>query len=283
MTTAATTQANQDTRANQDTQANQAKVAEQAVGAVPRLGGLNPTLVRIELLRVVRNVRTLAFAVVMPVAIYFAFGGSGGLAHQSVGHGNVAAYSMISMALYGAMVVAVMTAASVSVERAQGWSRKLRLTPLRPQAYVVVKCLAALAVSLLPVLAVNAVGLATGASMPAGDWLLSMLLEWAGAAVMAAFGLFMGYVLPTENSMQFLGLGLALLAFVGGVFYPYYLMDPALQAVARFTPMWGPSMVAHGVLLGDPLDWTWIVNIAVWLAVFVTGAALMFRRDTRRV
>ncbi|WP_369047005.1 ABC transporter permease [Sinomonas sp. P10A9] len=250
---------------------------------VPRLGGLNPTLVRIEVLRVARNARTLAFAVVMPVAIYFAFGGSGGLGRQAVGRGNVAAYSMISMALYGAMTVAVMTAASVSVERAQGWSRQLRLTPLRPQAYVAVKAFTALLTSLLPVVAVNAVGLLSGATMPSDVWVLSMLLEWFGAAVLAAFGLFMGYLLPTENSMQFLGLGLALMAFAGGVFYPFYLMDPILQEVARFTPMWGPSMVAHAVLLGDAFDWVWALNICAWLAVFATGAGLMFRRDTRRV
>jgi ABC-2 type transport system permease protein len=33
----------------------------------------------------------------------------------------------------------------------------------------------------------------------------------------------------------------------------------------------------------DAFDWGAVVNIAVWLALFVAGAAVLFRRDTRRV
>ena len=48
----------------------------------------------------------------------------------------------------------------------------------------------------------------------------SLGLAWVGSVVFAAFGLFMGYLLPAENVMQILGPVLALLAFAGGLFVP---------------------------------------------------------------
>jgi hypothetical protein len=38
------------------------------------------------------------------------------------------------------------------------------------------------------------------------------------------------------------------------------------------------------VVRGDgTLQWGWIVNLVVWLAIFVAGAAWSLRRDTARV
>ena len=65
---------------------------------------------------------------------------------------------MISMAVYGAMLGTTATGAMVSVERAQGWSRQLRLTPLKPIAYIVVKVITATLVGLASIAAVYLVG-----------------------------------------------------------------------------------------------------------------------------
>ena len=40
---------------------------------------------------------------------------------------------MISMAVYGAMLATTSGGAMVSIERALGWSRQLRLTPAAPR------------------------------------------------------------------------------------------------------------------------------------------------------
>ena len=34
---------------------------------------------------------------------------------------------------------------------------------------------------------------------------------------------------------------------------------------------------------GGSLEWGWILNLVVWLAIFVAGAAWRLRRDTARV
>ncbi|MDE9367544.1 ABC transporter permease [Luteipulveratus sp. YIM 133132] len=250
---------------------------------VPPRGGLNVTLLRIELRRVLRNRRTMIFTLLMPVAFYFAFGNAE-YGDDRLGAGNYAAYSVISFALYGAMVATTSAAASVSVERSQGWSRQLRLTPLSGFAYITVKVVAAMVLGLLPVALVYAVGQTGKAEMPGSAWITSAVLVWAGALMFAAFGLFMGYLLPTENAMQVIGPLMAFLAFGGGIFYPYPAMGSTMQHVAQLTPMWGVSMMAHLPLTAEGVQaWQWALNIVVWLTIFVGGAVWRFRRDTRRV
>ena len=56
--------------------------------------------------------------------------------------------------------------------------------------------------------------------MPAPRGSLRGVLAWVCSLVFAAFGLFMGYLLPSENVMQILGPVLALLSFAGGLFMP---------------------------------------------------------------
>ena len=71
----------------------------------------------------------------------------------------------------------------------------------------------ALALGALSVVAVNIVGVVNGkAEMPTHVWVSAALIAWAGSVVFGAFGLFMGYLLPSENVMQVLGPVLAGLA-----------------------------------------------------------------------
>ena len=82
--------------------------------------------------------------------------------------------------------------------------------------------------------------------------------------------------------MQILGPGLALLAFLGGLFVP--LQDGTLMAtIATFTPMYGLNQLVHAPLTGDRVQIAWVANVVIWLAVFATGAMWRFRRDTARV
>src|ERR1700712_850192 len=135
---------------------------------VPPLGGFNLTVLRIELSRMLRNRRTIIFTFVFPAALFLAIGSGSGW-QQSVGHGNVAAYIMVSMALYGAALTAAAGGAMVAIERATGWSRQLRLTPLRAPVYIGMKALLALVLGAVAIVVVNVVGLVQGRpSMPAG-------------------------------------------------------------------------------------------------------------------
>ena len=250
--------------------------------AAPRLGGFSPTYLRLEVRRLLRNRRTMVFTLVMPPVFFLIFGTAAGYRTQSVGHGNVTAYIAVSMAVYAGMLATTSGGAMVSVERAAGWSRQLRLTPLHPAAYVVTKLLTAMILGLLAVGVVLAVARVEHAQMPLHVWIACGLLAWVGSLVFAAFGLFMGYLLPAENVMQVLGPVLALLAFAGGLFVP--LDDGSLFAsISKFTPMNGLASLTRAPLTGDGVTWSAVANVVVWAAVFGVGSAWRFRRDTARV
>jgi ABC-2 type transport system permease protein len=249
---------------------------------VPRLGGFNATLLRLELRRLLRNRRTVIFTLVMPPVFYLIFGTNASYRTQSVGSGNVTAYIAVSMAVYGAMLACTAGGAVVSVERAQGWSRQLRLTPLKPVAYVLAKALVAMVTGLVSVLVVFLVASVTHAQMPLHVWVECGVVAWLGSLVFAAFGLFMGYLLPAENVMQILGPVLAVLAFAGGLLVP--LDDGTLFAtLAQFTPLYGLATLSRLPLTGDGNGWTALLNLVVWGGLFTAGAAWRFRRDTARV
>ncbi|MDQ2728500.1 MAG: ABC transporter permease [Actinomycetota bacterium] len=250
----------------------------------PGLGGFNLTLLRLEVRRLLRNRRTVLFTMVLPVVFFLIFGLNGSYADQRNGHGNGSASVMISMALYGAILATTSGGAMVSIERAAGWSRQLRLTPLLPAAYIAVKMLTALVLGLSSVVAVYVVGIIVGRpSMPVHLWIITGLSVWIGSLVFAAFGLFMGYLLPTENVMQILSFALVLFAFGGGLFIPLDQFSHALQTVAKFTPLYGLNQLVHAPLLGATVALSWVINIVVWLAVFTGGAIWRFRQDTERV
>jgi ABC-2 type transport system permease protein len=249
---------------------------------VPPLGGLNATMVRIELRRMLRNRRTIVFALVFPAAMFFVFG-SGGDSQQTVGVGNVSAYVMVSMAMYGGALIAASAGAGVAVERALGWSRQLRLTPLHPTAYILVKAFVALVMGAVAILAVNVIGAAQGKpQMPFDVWIKCGVLTLACVVTFAALGLFVGYLVPGENVMQVLGPGLALLAFLGGLFIPLSSYSPVVRDIAYWTPMFGVAEVARAPLTQE-LPWYAVVNAVVWLLVFVLGAAWRMSKDTARV
>jgi ABC-2 type transport system permease protein len=248
---------------------------------VPPLGGFNLTVLRIELSRMLRNRRTIVFTLVFPAALFLAIGSSSGW-QEKAGHGNVAAYIMVSMALYGAALTAAAGGAMVATERALGWSRQLRLTPLNPAVYISMKALIALILGAVAISVVNVVGVAQGrASMPTHLWVECAVLTLLCTMVFAALGVFVGYLVPGENAMQILGPGLALLSFLGNVFIP--IDDGSvLWNIAAWTPMFGVAEISRAPLTGE-LPWYAVVNAVGWLAVFVLGAAWRMSKDTARV
>jgi ABC-2 type transport system permease protein len=255
---------------------------------VPPFGGFNLTYLGIEMKRRMRNRRTLVFTVIMPVALFLLVGlplRNTALTSVRVSHGglSVASYILISMAVYGAMVASTSGGGAVAVERSTGWSRQLRLTPISPVAYIALKVISSLVLGLIAIVATYVVGAFVGIHMPLDVWILSGLAAWLGSLVFTALGLFIGYMVPSENVMQFLGPILAILALFGGLFTPLDSFPSPIPEIAKWTPVYGLGEIARAPLTGDAFDWFAVINIVAWLVIFSAGAALMFRRDTKRV
>jgi ABC-2 type transport system permease protein len=221
------------------------------------------------------------FVLIFPSVFFFLF--SGNVRRQADGAGAAAlAYLMISMAVYGAMVGTTAGGAAVAVERSLGWSRQLRLTPLRPAAYVSMKVLTAMVLGFMAVVVDYAVGAVSGVRLAPSVWILSGLAAWLCSLVFASLGLFVGFLLPSENVMQFVGPILAIMAMFGGLFIPIQMLPPTMQTVAKFTPVYGVGQLARAPLTGDFTVGA-VFSVIAWTGLFGLGAALLFRRDTARV
>jgi ABC-2 type transport system permease protein len=253
-----------------------------SVRRVPPFGGFNLTVLGIELRRMLRNRRTIVFTLILPAALLLSLGGQKGW-QDKAGSGNVAAYILVSMALYGAALTAAAGGSMVALERSLGWSRQLRLTPLNPVVYILMKAIVALVMGALAITAVNVVGVAQGkAEMPTHVWIASAVVTLFCTLTFAALGVFIGYLVPGENVMQILGPGLALLSFLGGVFIPLDQYSEVVRQIAYWTPMYGVAEVARAPLTQE-LPWYAVVNAVGWFAVFVIGAAWRMSKDTARV
>jgi ABC-2 type transport system permease protein len=237
----------------------------------------SPTYLLLDIRRSLRNRRTLIFLLVMPVAFFLLFGGS-----YRNSDPDAFVYVMVSMAVYGAMIATTSTGAQVSVERSLGWTRQLRLTPLQPIGYVLTKVVSALVLGVVPVVMVLGVGAILGADLSLGDWLAVGALSWLCSLVFAAFGLFIGYLVPAENAMQFIGPLLALMSFFGGLFQPLDQMPQALQNVAPWMPTYSVGLIARSPITGSGLTVTHAGDLVLWTAIFAIGTAVLFRRDTSR-
>jgi ABC-2 type transport system permease protein len=251
----------------------------------PALGGYNLTALNLEIRRLRRNPRAVIITVIVPIIFYFAFGLNRVNTAGNYGHGNYAAWVLVSLALYGAIFSTTYTGAGVSIERAQGWSRQLRLTPLSPAAYIGMKVTTALVLGLVPIAIVNVVGgiLTHKAQMPVYLWIVSALCVWVGSLLFAAFGLFIGFLIPADVVPQLLGLIMSLFAFVGGLFIPIDILPQSIQDIAKWSPEYGLNQLVHAPLLGGGVQWTWIVNVIAWLVIFAGGAVWRFGKDTARV
>jgi ABC-2 type transport system permease protein len=250
---------------------------------IPPYGGFSLKFLSLEMRRLMRNKRAMVFTLIMPSAFFLLFGTDSSYKTESAGHGNVTAYVMVSMAVYGAMIAATSGGAMVATERALGWSRQLRLTPLKPMAYVSIKILVAMSMGAVAIIAVFIVGNLVGAELSFGRLVLCGVIGWTCTLVFAAFGLFMGYLLPSENVMQILGPALALLSFAGGLFVPLDQMSDVFASVAKFTPAYGVGALARAPFGEDGGLTLAVINVVAWTAIFVAGSAWRMSKDTQRV
>lgn len=245
---------------------------------------LNPTYVKFELLRLVRNKRMFIFTIVMPLALYLLIGL--GNKTQTIDSGvykiNFQTFYMISMAGYGAMLAALGGGARVAVDRTAGWNRHLRLTPLGEGTYFGVKILTGLLMSLASILLLYVVGIATGVSLySVGRWFEMTLLIVAAVLPFIAIGTWLGHLLGADTIGPAVGGGGALFGFLGGQWFP----PPEhgfMHVVSESVPSYWMTQASHVGIGGNawPLQ-GWLV-ITAWTVVFGLLTTRAYRRDTAR-
>lgn len=247
--------------------------------------------VRRDTMRQLAMVDGLFFIAILPTALFLMFTLPSDMASMDAGRANVSAYIMVSMAVYGAATATMSIAGSAAVERDAGWGRQLSLTALTGGQYVLGKTLVASLIAALPILVVFTAGALTGARFSeAWMWPVSALLALIGALPFALYGLAAAFVFRSEAAVSAAAGGLVVFGFLGNLFQP---LSGALMDFARFTPMYGPGVLARwpimeGLLIStegtahsDPL-WMPILATLVWTAIFAVCCLLAHQRRTSR-
>ena len=238
---------------------------------------------RYELLRTLRNRRFFILSLVFPLVLFVLIASAARNTHDFDGTGiSAALYLMVGMASFGTMSAMLSCGARIAAERAVGWNRQLRITPLSPAGYFRAKVLTAYMMALLSLIALYVAGAAYGVSLAAGDWLEMTGLIFVGLIPFAALGIWIGHLLTPDSIGPALGGGIALLALLGGAWGPIathgFLLD-----LAELLPSYWLVQASHVALGGHAWGAKgWIVVFA-WTIVLARLAVRAYRRDTGRV
>jgi len=238
---------------------------------------------RYELLRTFRNRRFFVLSFGFPLVLYFLIAGPNRNVHDLSGSGiSAPLYFMVGLASFGMMSSMLSCGARIATERAAGWNRQLRITPLSPRTYFRAKVLTAYAMAIVSVLALFAAGASLGVSLPAGQWLKMAGLMLVGLVPFAALGIWVGHLLTPDSIGPAIGGGVSLLAFLGGTWFPLG-NHGFIHDLAQYLPSYWLVQASHVALGGRPWPaMAWIV-IAAWTTVLSLLAIRAYRRDTGRM
>ncbi|WP_030379632.1 MULTISPECIES: ABC transporter permease [unclassified Streptomyces] len=234
---------------------------------------------RLEVRRTLRDVGFVIGGVVMPVMMYLLFTNIGGAAD-----GDWKAAAMVGMAAYGAVGSALNTGGGVAEDRAIGWLRQLRVTPMTPRQVVLGRALTG-GVTVLPaiVAVLLAGGLVNGVRLGVWQWAVIALLLWLGSVPFTLLGLGNGYRLTAQTTgvaNMVCNLGLAV---VGGLWFPVELFPHWLRSISAYTPTNRFAQLGTAVADGHAPAAGAVLVLTAWLLVFGGYAVLAYRRTGRTV
>lgn len=237
---------------------------------------------KFELTRTIRNKRFLFFALGFPLALFYLIAGPN-RGEANIGDSGISAtvYFMVSMAAFGTMMSMVSSGARIAGERAAGWNRQLRITPLKSSTYLTTKVATGYMMALLSIGLLFLAGASLGVRIPAGQWLEMTGLMLVGLVPFAALGVLVGHALTTDVVGPAIGGGVSLLAFLGGVWFP--LGDSGvLYEVGRELPSYWLVQAGHIGVGGDAWGLHGWIVVAAWTLILGALAAQAYRRDTGR-
>ncbi|MER8011075.1 ABC transporter permease [Streptomyces sp. NPDC094149] len=231
---------------------------------------------RLEVRRTLRDVGFVVGGVAMPVLMYLLFTNLG------ADDGGYKTAAMVGMAGYGAVGSALNTGGGVAEDRAIGWLRQLRVTPMTPRQVVVGRALTGSVTVLPAIVAVLAAGgLVNGVRLAAWQWGAIALLLWLGSLPFTLLGLGNGYRLTGQTTgvaNMACNLGLAVL---GGLWFPVTLFPGWLRALSAYTPTYRFAQLGTSVADGRAPALGAVCVLGAWLLAFGSYAVLSYRRSGR--
>jgi ABC-2 type transport system permease protein len=234
-----------------------------------------------EVLRCFRNRVFYAVTLGLPLVLFYAV--ASGQLHATFNGTKFPLYFMTAMAVYGAMFASVAPGARIARDRSGGWVRQLRITPLRARTDFAAKAATAYLLALPAIVLLFLAGASLGVRLDATQWLKMAGLLLVGIAPFVVMGFVLGYLVSADALTAALGGLVVLFALLGGVYgFQLATSGPMFKVIESLPSYW---LVQAGKAVLDGGGWpaqAWIV-VAVWTAVLIPVAALVYRRATSRV
>lgn len=236
------------------------------------------TLIKLEVLRILRNRRYLFFSIAFPVGLYMLMiSAYSGL--DSLNGVPIKAYFMVSMATLGVVSASMNTnAMRIALERKSGWARQLRLTALPSYGYVTAKIASTAAATLPSIVVTFAVGAAEGVKLSASTWILLGVTLWIGGFAFAALGVALGYAAAPDSLQPIVMIFYMVLLMLGGT---YFQITGGFGDFAKWTPMALYNQIGRAVQSGGSLGAGAVSAILAYAVLFAALAAFLYRRDRR--
>jgi ABC-2 type transport system permease protein len=228
-----------------------------------------------------RNREILLFRLGLPTAIYLILNTVDGDSPSTNPGGR-----MVPIAALAAVISGLAAGPSLGEERANGWLRQLRTTPLRPSAAVAAKIAVAMSFALPAIALVAAVaglvGDGEGLALGWAGWLRLVGLMWLATTPITALGALIGLTFGGEAAQGATTLTFVVLWLGGGIFTPPDNLPDALAAISRSLPSWGVVQVGQSAAGGHALPAAALVVLAAWTVGAGALATLAWRRVVTR-
>jgi ABC-2 type transport system permease protein len=240
--------------------------------------------VTLELRRCVRDLRYLVIAVALPIGLYLLFTGLFGAHGQRALGLPQPVELMVAMIAYGAMwAVFSATGPRIAHERAIGWTRQLRVTPLAPASALGGKLLTALAAALPAMLLVALTAVVSHqVHLSAAQWLALFAAMWAGAVPLALLGLAIGYLAGDDIAFPLTMALYFALGALGGLWMPLSTMPHVMQDIGTVLPSNGLAQLGWRIAGGQASVLTATVVLTAWTLASALAARLAYRRRGTR-
>jgi ABC-2 type transport system permease protein len=228
-----------------------------------------------------RNREVLIFRLGLPTGVYLILNLAEGDTPPTTPGGR-----MVAIAALGAVISGLAAGPSLGEDRANGWLRQLRVTPLRPSAAVAAKIIVAMSFALPSIALIAAAagmfGDGEGLALGWAQWIKLVGLMWLATTPITAVGALIGLTFGGEAAQAATTLAFVVLWLAGGIFTPPSQMPDTLAAVARFLPSYGVVQVGESVAGGRSLSASAVVLLIAWAAGAGALAAFAWRRVVTR-
>jgi ABC-2 type transport system permease protein len=219
-----------------------------------------------------------------PVMFYLIFGVAN--RHDSMGTVSIAKYLLGGYACFGVVGSALFgIGVGLAMDRRAGWLDLKRASPMPPLAYLLAKCMTAMAfgVIIASILMILSVTLA-GVHLSVLEIAKVLACTAAGAIPFAAMGMLLALVIPANATPGVVNLIYLPMSFCSGLWIPLRALPVWVQRIAPALPTYHLAQLMLGIFgyAETGAIWTHCVMLLGFTLVMLGGSWLVFQRAEQK-